>query len=57
MASVGVEVPGWIFGTEERWMVEAVPHFDGVGGRGRVGGGPGQGGNVAAGMATVIDCC
>lgn len=25
-------------------------HFDGIGGRGRVGGGPGQGGKVAAGI-------
>ena len=30
-------------------------HFDGTGGRGRVGGGPGQGGKLAAGMISVFD--
>ena len=30
-------------------------HFEGTGGRGRVGGGPGQGGKLVAGMISVFD--
>jgi hypothetical protein len=30
-------------------------HFEGTGGRGRVGGGPGQGGKLTAGIVVVFD--